>query len=122
MGSVSKCFTTEVHSINCLFIRIIFPSVSQEIQDYLNASYHHPEESEMLANMTLALNISLTPNEVTSLAARINETVRNLTNVDAILRAARNDELNAMDLKRQALEAKYVLKDFFDCSLRCDSF
>ena len=60
----------------------------------------------MLANMTLALNISLTPSEITELASKINETVRNLTNVDAILQAARNDELNAMDLKRQALNAK----------------
>ena len=75
--------------------------------------YHHPEASEALANMTLALNISLTPDEITDLAMRINETVRNLTNVDAILEAARGDELNAMELKRQALNAKYV---FISCT------
>ena len=74
--------------------------------DFLNASYHHPEESEVLADMTLALNISLTPSEVTSLAMKINETVRNLTNVDAILKAAEGDLFNAMELKRQALLAK----------------
>ena len=72
----------------------------------MDANYHHPEESEKLASMVLALNISLTPNEISELAMKINETVRNLTNVNAILEAARNDELNAMDLKRQALNAK----------------
>ena len=74
--------------------------------EFLNVSYHHPEESEVLADMTLALNISLTPSEITSLAMKINETVRNLTNVDAILKAAEGDLFNAMELKRQALLAK----------------
>jgi len=85
--------------------------IIKEIRDFLDVVYHHPEASEALANMTLALNISLTPDEITDLAMRINETVRNLTNVDAILEAARGDELNAMELKRQALNAKAFAKN-----------
>ncbi|XP_065066667.1 laminin subunit beta-1-like [Rhopilema esculentum] len=78
----------------------------KDIYDFLNATYHHPEKSEQLAKMTLALNISLTPSEITSLATQINETVRNLTNVKSILDAANDDYINAQELKRRALQAQ----------------
>lgn len=64
--------------------------------------------SKMLAIKTLGLNISLTPEEVTDLTYRIELALRNITGVDEILNESRKDYLMAIQLKEEALAAKYV--------------
>lgn len=56
---------------------------------------------------TLGLNISLTPDEVKKLAEEINKTVNELENVEKILNESRKDFLTAINLKKEALQARY---------------
>ena len=78
----------------------------QDIVEFLNQNYRGLNVTRKLARDTLALNISLTPDELLNLAKGINETVQNLTNVDKILNDAQADYLNANYLRDQALVAK----------------
>ena len=52
------------------------------------------------------MSISLTTEEIQEWARRINETIRSLTDIDAILEATRDDLNTANDLKRRADDAK----------------
>lgn len=53
------------------------------------------------------MTISLTSAEIQEWARRINETIRSLTDIDAILDATRDNLNMAQELKRRADEAKY---------------
>ena len=87
----------------------------------MNQSFNHPNVSKALALETLKLNISLTPQEVTDLAARIRIAVLNLTGVEAILKESEKDYNASIALKEEALRAKYVFMsllymiDYFLC-------
>jgi hypothetical protein len=54
------------------------------------------------------MTISLGPDQIRDLARQINETIRGLTDIDAILDATRDDLDNANQLKDRANKAKYV--------------
>lgn len=54
------------------------------------------------------MTISLGPDQIRDLARQINETIRGLTDIDAILDATRDDLDNANRLKDRANKAKYV--------------
>ncbi len=53
------------------------------------------------------MSISLTPEQIRDLARQINETIRGLTDIDAILDATRDDLRKAQRLKERADQAKY---------------
>lgn len=79
----------------------------KDIEDFLKADFKgHPNASKTLAEETLGLNISLTPQEVGSLAEKIRTAVQNLTDVKKILNESRTDYLDATKLKEDALKAK----------------
>ena len=61
-----------------------------------------------VAEEVLAMSISLTPKQIRDLADQINNTIRGLTDIDAILDATRADLKRAQDLKKRADDAKYV--------------
>ena len=60
-----------------------------------------------MAEEVLAMSISLTPEQIRDLARQINETIRGLTDIDAILDATRDDLRKAQRLKERADQAKY---------------
>lgn len=80
----------------------------------------------------MGLNISLTPEDVRKLANDINRTVNSLEGVDKILNESRKDYLSAIDLKKRALEARfvylyvifqlYLLQGLCDCTNRFHTF
>ncbi len=57
------------------------------------------------------MSISLTPEQIRDLARQINETIRGLTDIDAILDATRDDLRKAQRLKERADQAKYGVFD-----------
>ena len=52
------------------------------------------------------MQISLKPEEIRELAKQINETIKGLTNIDAILNATKADVDKAQSLKKRADNAK----------------
>ncbi len=54
------------------------------------------------------MSISLTPEQIRELARQIEELMRNLRNIDAILAATRDDLRRAQRLKLRADDAKYA--------------
>jgi hypothetical protein len=59
-----------------------------------------------VAEEVLAMSISLTPQQIRDLAEEISQTVRGLTDIDAILDATRGDLERARQLKNRADAAK----------------
>ena len=57
------------------------------------------------------MSISLTPDQIRDLARQIEELMRNLRNIDAILAATRDDLRRAQRLKLRADGAKYERLD-----------
>lgn len=77
-----------------------------KIEKFLSAGGAKPSEIRTLAEECLALSISLKPEQITHLAQQINDTIANLTNIDAILDATAGDLGRAIDLKERADIAK----------------
>jgi len=77
-----------------------------DIKDFLDKKFNHPKVAKDLARETLALNISLTPEEVRALAEKIKKAVKDLKNVNEILKESEADLNDAMKLKEEALAAK----------------
>ena len=70
--------------------------------------FKHPNISKALALDTLTKNISLTPEEAKVLAEKIVKAVNELKGVPEILNESRKDYLTAINLKKEALRARYV--------------
>ena len=64
-----------------------------------------------MAEDVLAMTISLTPDQIRDLARQINETIRGLTDIDAILEATKEDLDKAQRLKERADNARYLFGD-----------
>ena len=62
-----------------------------------------PQVAKDLARETLALNISLTPDQVRDLADKIKKAVSDLKNVNEILKESEADLNDAMKLKEEAM-------------------
>ena len=60
-----------------------------------------------IAEEVLRMSISLTPEQIRNLARQIEELMRNLRNIDAILAATRDDLRRAQRLKLRADDAKW---------------
>lgn len=80
----------------------------QDIRDFLEEDFKHPNLSKALALDTLTKNISLTPEEAKVLAEKIVKAVNELKGVPEILNESRKDYLTAINLKKEALRARYV--------------
>ena len=63
------------------------------------------------------MSISLTPDQIRDLARQIEELMRNLRNIDAILAATRDDLRRARRLKLRADDAKYERLDILSVIL-----
>jgi len=93
-------------------------SLLNQITDFMAQEGARPAEIRMLAEEVLAMSISLTTEEIQEWARRINETIRSLTDIDAILEATRDDLNTANDLKRRADDAKQAADDVLDTAQR----
>ena len=63
-----------------------------------------------VANEVLEMKIKLTPEEIRDLARQINETIRDLTDIETILEDTKEDLDKAQRLKERADSAKYVFE------------
>ncbi|XP_076350667.1 laminin subunit beta-1-like isoform X2 [Tachypleus tridentatus] len=76
------------------------------IENFLVAQGSRPAEIRVLAEECLGLKISLQPDQITKLAQQINDTIKSLTDIDAILSATKGGLSLARGLKERADEAK----------------
>jgi len=86
--------------------RIELQTLIETITYFLEQHGAKPEDIQKLAEEVLAMSISLTPQQIRDLAREIQETVRGLTDIDAILAATRGDLEKARQLKNRADAAK----------------
>lgn len=86
----------------------------KDIGSFLSNDKAKPENIRKLAEETLAISISLTPEQIRDLAAQINATVKGLTDIEKILNET-NDDLNrARRLKERADKASLEAGDVLD--------
>lgn len=86
----------------------------KDIGSFLSNDKAKPENIRKLAEETLAISISLTPEQIRDLAAQINSTVKGLTDIEKILNET-NDDLNrARRLKERADKASLEAGDVLD--------
>ena len=65
------------------------------------------------------MTISLTPEQIRELAREINETIKGLTDIDAILEATKEDLDKAQRLKERADNARYLFNIQCDVAVDC---
>ena len=65
-----------------------------------------PKDISKLVEIVLDKKLSVTPEEIKELAQQIEDALRNLKNVDQILKDTQEDKLNAQKLKEEAERAR----------------
>jgi len=76
------------------------------LTNVLNNNTASPDEIRNIAEQTSALNLELDPEEIKALANKIDETVSQLENVEAIIYNTRHDLERVEQLKNQANESR----------------
>ena len=77
-----------------------------EIDKFFADEGTKPAEIRTIAEQCMALEMSLTPDQILNLAKQINDTMSGITNIESILVATASDLQTANDLKRRADVAK----------------
>ncbi|XP_035677863.1 laminin subunit beta-1-like isoform X6 [Branchiostoma floridae] len=78
----------------------------EQISAFLQGEHADPDSVLAVAQEVLAKNIQYTPQQILDLAKNIDEKVKTLSGVDAILEATENDLKTAQDLLSAAMKAK----------------
>ncbi|XP_054721557.1 laminin subunit beta-1-like [Uloborus diversus] len=92
----------------------VIEELLDKIDIFLESGGAKPAEIRELAEECLRLSISLEPEQIRILARQINDTIANLTNIDAILDATASDLAEAQALKNRADRAKENAETILD--------
>jgi len=98
--------------------KVMLEDLLKRITDFLGQQGARPADIRAVAEEVLGMSISLTPDQIRDLAQQISETIRGLTDIDAILDATRDDLLKAQRLKDRADMAKREADEVRDTAHR----